>query len=133
MLEEYPQLVSRIQNTLTELGQIDYSLAAVRYDKIPTGETNKIYSDVESYVVNKYDNPYLEEMIKKKLRIDNSLDSLNLKEKEIVRLKYWEGKTFEDLAWHFDRAVKTVRLWRDVVIEKLINAGILLDNIKEKV
>jgi len=63
------------------------------------GKTNSIYSDVESFVQTKLDRyPDLLELILKKEKIDAALEGLNYKEKRLVRFKYFEGMTDNEVS-----------------------------------
>jgi DNA-directed RNA polymerase specialized sigma24 family protein len=142
-LKNYPLLKSRIKIKTNKIAyQEDYSAKAVDYSKIPGGETNSIYSDVESFVQRKLDRyPDLLELILKKEKIEAALESLNYKEKRLVRYKYFEGMTDNEVSdkmreleiktfkWRNDSTCKeysstTIQRMKKKVLKKLQKVGL---------
>jgi len=99
-LKNYPFLKSKIKITTNKIAyQEDYAAQAIDYSKIPGGKTNSVYSDVEEFVQNKLDkHPELIELIMEKERIDAALECLTYKEKRLVRYKYFEDMTDNEVS-----------------------------------
>ena len=99
-LKNYPVLKSKIKIITNKIAhQENYTTQAVDYSKVPGGQTNSIYSDVEDFVQNKLDKyPELLELIMEKEKIDAALESLNYKEKRLVRYKYFEDMTDHEVS-----------------------------------
>lgn len=99
-LRNYPVLKSKIKIKVNQIAyQEEYTAKAVNYNKIPGGKTNDIYSDIENFVQKKLDNyPELLDMILQKNRIDSALECLNYREHRLVRYKYFEGMTDQEIS-----------------------------------
>ena len=142
-LRNYPLLKSKIKIKTSKIAyQEDYAVKAVNYSRIPGGKTNNIYSDIEEFVQNKLDRyPDLLELLLKKEKVEAAIESLNYKEKKLVRYKYFEGMTdnevsdkmkeleFKTFKWKNDLNCKeysstTIQRMKKNVLKKLQKVGL---------
>lgn len=129
LLRSYRSLVSRINIRLISYAP-GYSISGIDYDKIRTGKTNEIYSDVESYVMKTFGkDSEVWRMIRKRDIIVAALKALTEDEYYIVRMVYFEGKTYNYVAENIypDRVVSesTIGKKKKDILCKLEKVGIL--------
>lgn len=131
ILYNFPALNSRLNDLIIKLGQVDYHIKAITYDGIKTGKTNNIASEVESYVINKWDCPELVELRKRRDKTVNILvGCLTKVEYNFVVDRYFDMLKFPEIIekrkneWEIYSTV-TLSRWRNKILEKLFKGGIL--------
>ncbi|KXS45587.1 MAG: hypothetical protein AWU54_323 [Candidatus Frackibacter sp. T328-2] len=125
LLEEYPQLKSKIKIKIIDSHK-EYALQAVDFKKVSGGETNAIFSDVESYVTNKEEvKQEVINLIKKRDIIAAALECLNKREMKVVRYKYFEGESDLKTGCKMEVSERTISNWKDDIFAKLKKVGIL--------
>lgn len=76
-----------------------YSLQAVDYDKVSTGKTNNIYSEVENYVIKTFGkDSKVWRLIHQNKIIEAALNSLSRDEYYIISMIYFEKKPYNYIA-----------------------------------
>jgi len=125
LLEEYPQLKSKIKIKIIDSHK-EYALQAVDFKKVSGGNTNAIFSDVESYVTNKEEvKQEVVNLIKKRDIIAAALECLNKREMKVVRYKYFEGETDLKTGCKMEVSENTIGNWKNEIFMKLKKVGIL--------
>ena len=106
---------------------LDSGLTGVDYDKLNVVESNDFFSRTEEEALDHLENDTLQFLLKKKQIIDNSLNSLNDKEYDMIVDYFWEDKTQEEMAnGEYGTYVRqTIDNKLQKIYSKLKNAGIL--------
>lgn len=125
LLREYPTLKSKINIRLITYSTF-YSLKAVNYNKDKIGKTNKIYSEVEDFVIRAIgEDSIIWKMIKKRDIITAALECLTEEEYKIVELLYFENKTQIEAGFELKLSESTIRKRKKEILDKLEDVGIL--------
>lgn len=104
-LYNYNSLKASIQNMKQEIKEIDHhSISAINYEKEPTSETHKFYSDTEEKAIRAIER---KEQLKlnilitesKLKRIDRAIDALNDNEKQVIYERYIKGRQWWEVAY----------------------------------
>ena len=134
VLKDYPRLRSRVK-VLIAGTYTEYSVPAMSFDTPSGGNTHEFYSDVENYIMKKYDDSnYIFNLIRKRDVIKNSLDCLTSQEYKVIKLKYFENMTSVRTGIEMEISASTVKRKRDSAFKKLIEVGMVetIQQIDEK-
>lgn len=125
MLKNFRRLDSLVKNRLIEQ-EIAYPIKAMDYNKIYTSPTNTISSQVENFA-NRDIPKVLKENIKLRDKILVSVTSLSEKNYNLIKDKYFNGKTYESMAngQYGTYSWETIWSWVDKACEELLKGGIL--------
>mgnify|MGYP006293605329 CR=1 FL=1 len=125
LLENYRSLKSDIRTTIIEKCP-DYSIPAIDYSKVSGGETNAIYSSVESKVTERLDDK-LKLMKKIKCRdiIYTAYMSLEIRKKQVIKYVYFEGLKQIQAGFRLEKSENTIGKWKQEALEDLKNNGVL--------
>ncbi len=125
LLKNYRSLKSNIEIEITKKCP-EYSLPSTSFANVSEKEMNKIYSDVEDYVVKKVG---ISEELGKKIKVRNIIkaakDSLSTELQRIVEHYYFDDKSVKIVAGRLGWSEDTIRRRREDILKGLQKAGIL--------
>ena len=132
LLKDYKNIKSRIEIKLISYAP-GYAVQGIDYDKIQTGKTNKIYSDVEAYVIKTFgEDSEVWRLIRKRDIIEAALKSLNEEEYYILKMVYFERKKYNYIAENLYKnkilCESTIGKKKKDILDRLDKAGILEAN-----
>lgn len=126
MLYNYKKVKTEIKNILIEIEEIKNNyrgVGALKYENMP--KVRKISSSVENEIENKEKRiEYLNQLIINKetiiKKIDNALEILSAKERQLIDLKYFDGLTHMDISETLQCDISTIYRIKKQIINKLI-------------
>ena len=126
LLNNYKRIKANIEVELNTRYP-EYSLDSISFIDISTKGGDNRTSSIERYVIEKYNIPLkLQQQIKIRNIIRAAYDSLTRRQKEIVRERYFEKKTYASIGRGMYSHQTTIsREIREYIIPALEEAGIL--------
>lgn len=124
-LYNYNSLKASIENMKQEIKEMDYrEISAIDYEKEPTSETYAFHSATEESAIYAADRKnLLEKRIKitegKLERVDRAVSALNDTEREIINLRYIEGRQWWQVAYEVRYSEKWCKELRKRAINKI--------------
>lgn len=129
ILKDYKKLKALIKDYDLQLQELDFNTLGpqgMTYDKDKTSPTNKFNSDTENAAIKREEKIH---NLKKQQgtckvivgQMDNALDTLTDREKQIIELKYFNGKTYDEISAIIDRTSNRIKHIMKDIREKLDN------------
>jgi RNA polymerase sigma factor (sigma-70 family) len=124
LLYEYKTLVAEVKNLAIEIEELEHDYkgcGAISYEE-KTGPTNAFNSSVENEMLERRRRLNLLEDLKFKKdnqvkKIDNALESLDERSKDIVKLKYFEKVSNRNIA----NRLNVTEIWLCTLIKDAVN------------
>jgi DNA-directed RNA polymerase specialized sigma subunit len=124
-LYNYNSLKASTENMKQEIEELDYrEISAVDYEKEPSGKTYAFHSKTEESAIYAAEKKkLLEQRIKtteRKLdRIDRAVEALNEIEQKIIKLRYYEGRQWWQIAYEMRYSEKWCKELRRRAVHKV--------------
>lgn len=131
MLDSYLSIkreLRQLQERIEELQHAKEDIKSPAYSDMPRGEHDN-QSKIETVLIllEEQQEMYLDkykELLEMQKDIEELIKCLEPIEREVMRYKYFEGKTFEEIALMINFSYRTVRRIHKRSLEKLVKGGI---------